>query len=250
MAMLYERAVHTSKIFLVMNVFILCLLLLKSAEGRSGVTLNNVQAGAPLSGQFAQPETEEKRTPEAANDTKSAEGKTEPATKESKICTSPYCHRIADIIEKSINEEVKPCTDFYEYACGKWIKTHEVPKHHSQFSRITQLSNDNEDKILEALKEDKSTDSETVMKVKNFYRSCMEETTIDELGRKPLLDYITSLGSWALNDTWTAPKWEFHQVLRHIQKNYAVDVFFDLDTIPDPTEKKSKHILMVGDLHS
>ena len=249
-----QHQISFNKYVLVSNFILLCLASWASAEGTSEITTTTMPIGTPSIGQFAPPNTNDKETskqlkkPQAPNEAVKPEIPATSASNESKVCTTPYCQQIAKLIRESINNTANPCTDFYEYACGSWIKKNKVPKHHTQFSRITQLSNDNEEKILEALKRNQSTDSETVMKVKNFFRSCMDEKTIGNLGKTPMLNYIDSLGSWALNDSWAAPKWDFHQVLRHIQKNFAVELFFTLDTIPDPVKMQGnkKHVILVG----
>lgn len=166
------------------------------------------------------------------------------------ICQSESCKAISKLIQKVRNASVDPCDNFYEYACGQWIKENPVPKGHLQFSRITQLSKNNERIMKQNLLADGPHNTETLMKVKNFYRSCLNEVAIDHLGNKPLLDYIESLGSWSLAKNWRAKKWSFYDTLGYVQKNYPVEVFFSVNIIQDPVKKKKsaerKYVILVS----
>ena len=165
-----------------------------------------------------------------------------------KVCSTPRCLELAENIKKTLNASADPCTDFYEYACGGWIKKTKIPKHRAQYSTISELSENNERILQESLETNQTIDTETIMKVKNFYRSCMDMETIDNLGSKPLLEYIDSLGSWELSENWNAKKWDFHKVLRHMHKNYPAEILFTVDVIADPVKKREdkKYIAIVS----
>lgn len=168
----------------------------------------------------------------------------------SPICQSESCKAIVKLIQQVRNETVDPCDNFYEYACGQWIKNNPVPKGHLQFSRITQLSKNNERIMKKSLAEDRPGDTETLMKVKNFYRSCLNLKQIDELGNRPLLDYIHKLGSWSLDQEWRAKEWRFYDVLADMQKKYPVEVFFSVNVIQDPVKHhgttEKKYVILVS----
>ena len=166
------------------------------------------------------------------------------------ICQSESCKAISKLIQQVRNLTVDPCDNFYEYACGQWIKNNPVPKGHLQFSRITQLSKNNERIMKESLAADRPGDTETLMKIKNFYRSCLNLKQIDHLGNEPLMNYIASLGSWSLNANWRPKKWNFYKSLAQIQKNYPVEVFFSVNVIQDPVKTtgsaERKYVILVS----
>lgn len=154
------------------------------------------------------------------------------------VCQSESCKAIARLIQEVRDEKVDPCENFYEYACGTWIKNNPVPTGHLQFSRITQLSKNNERTMKESLAMNKPEDTETIKKVKNFYQSCLNVKKIDDMGNRPLLDYIDSLGSWSLSEKWSAKDWDFYNVLATVQRDYPVEVFFSVNVIQDPVKTK------------
>jgi len=153
-----------------------------------------------------------------------------------KVCHSPHCQKVARSIMDSINKSVDPCDNYYDYACGTWIKEHKIPKFHTQYSRISELSENNEKLLMDSLKKDQITDNDTLMKVKMFYRSCMDKISIDKAGAEPLKEYIKELGSWDVNKTWESKEWNFFDTLTKMHRQYPAEVFFTVDVHSDPTE--------------
>ncbi len=94
-----------------------------------------------------------------------------------------------------------PCVNFFQYACGTWLKRYPIPADRSSYGVDTQLSEDN-DLILKAILEKASDPSSTrdadTQKIGDFYASCMDTAAIERAGLKPLqplLDRIAQLSS-------------------------------------------------------
>ncbi|XP_028401827.1 neprilysin-4-like [Dendronephthya gigantea] len=169
--------------------------------------------------------------------------------KNAKVCTHEHCRRVSDEILRSINVSVNPCDNFFQYSCGSWIKNHTIPKGRTQFSAITQLSLNNEKILMDALEKDEPTDSPTIKKVKNFYRSCLDTKTIDQRGVQPALNFINEMHSWELasDGSWDQRKWDFYDTLRLLHKTSPAEIFFVVDVIPNPVkrDKSKKDVILI-----
>ncbi|HET9409710.1 MAG TPA: M13 family metallopeptidase [Candidatus Sulfotelmatobacter sp.] len=100
-----------------------------------------------------------------------------------------------DTIDKSID----PCVDFYQYACGNWIKNTEIPPDQSSWASFVELRERNMDverDILEKVAKGGTKRNAIDQKIGDLYGSCMDEKAADEKGIAPLkpeLDRIAAV---------------------------------------------------------
>ena len=84
---------------------------------------------------------------------------------------------------------VSACADFNEYANGGWLKKNPIPPAYSSWGVANVLAERNRDMlraILERAAKSKATPGSIDQKIGDYYTSCMDETTIEEQGLKPL----------------------------------------------------------------
>ncbi|GFR33659.1 endothelin-converting enzyme 1 [Trichonephila clavata] len=58
-------------------------------------------------------------------------------------CTTPACVTIAANVINFMDQSVDPCEDFYQYACGGWIKANPLPENERDWDRYEELTKTN-----------------------------------------------------------------------------------------------------------
>src|SRR6266699_2765660 len=77
---------------------------------------------------------------------------------------------------ENIDKSQDPCVDFYQYACGNWLKKAEIPADRSSWVSFEEI----EERNL-------STGRNPVdQKIGDYYGACMDEKVVDAKGLDPL----------------------------------------------------------------
>jgi putative endopeptidase len=89
----------------------------------------------------------------------------------------------------NIDKNADPCVDFYQYACGNWMKKTEIPADQSQWVSFTQLDEDNMvilRQILEEAAAGGANRNAIDQKIGDYYGACMNEKSVEAKGLDPL----------------------------------------------------------------
>jgi putative endopeptidase len=99
----------------------------------------------------------------------------------------------------NIDKSVDPCVDFYQYACGNWLKRAEIPADQPEWVSFLEVNERNQlilRGILEKAAAGGSERNPIEQKIGDYYGSCMDEKTVDAKGLEPLkpeLDRIAAV---------------------------------------------------------
>jgi putative endopeptidase len=113
--------------------------------------------------------------------------------------SSGYSEPAPNFSIDNIDKTVDPCVDFYQYACGNWIKKAEIPPDQAQWGSFVDLHERNMDIARGILEKDAAggaSRNPIDQKIGDLYASCMDEKAVDAKGispRKPELDRIAAV---------------------------------------------------------
>jgi len=89
----------------------------------------------------------------------------------------------------NIDKSVDPCVDFFQYACGTWIKNSEIPADRPSWQSFSELDEGNLDierGILEKATVGGAGRNAIDQKIGDLYQSCMDEKAVNAKGIAPL----------------------------------------------------------------
>jgi putative endopeptidase len=142
--------------------------------------------------------------------------------------TAPVFGQASGLDLGAIDRSANPCADFYQYACGGWLKNNPIPADESSWGRFDELFQRNQE-ILRGILEDSAGHQERSandQKIGGFYQSCMNESLVEERGVSPLkteLERISSVANRA-------------DLVDEVARLHArqVPAFFSFYSSPDP----------------
>ena len=98
-----------------------------------------------------------------------------------------------------IDKSVDPCVDFYQFACGNWMKNNPIPGDQPTWLSFNEVYEHNLSVLRGILEKASANDpkrSPVMQKIGDFYASCMDEAAVNKAGYTPLkpeLDRIAAV---------------------------------------------------------
>ncbi|XP_038075378.1 membrane metallo-endopeptidase-like 1 [Patiria miniata] len=155
---------------------------------------------------------------------------------EQEMCLTDECVEAAAGLLLNMNSAVDPCTDFYEYSCGGWLKSRVIPDETSKLTVITELKHRVELNCRGLVENEVAEDEpEAIVKAKYLYQACMDEGALNDRGLEPLRTVVSKFGGWPLmNDSsYDESTWNLEDTLAKVfvesGQNYIFMNYISID---------------------
>ncbi|XP_071608981.1 neprilysin isoform X1 [Heliangelus exortis] len=170
------------------------------------------------------------------------------ATYDDGVCKTSDCIKSAARILENMDRSAEPCSDFYQYACGGWLKRNVIPETSSRYSNFDILRDELEVVLKDVLDTPSNSDIAAVQKAKTLYRSCINETTIDSRGGKPLISLLPNLSDWPVAtvnwDSSYGTAWTAETAIAQLNSRYGKKVLINFFVGTDD-KNSTAHIIHI-----
>lgn len=141
--------------------------------------------------------------------------------KPASTCETPGCVAAASKVMSYIDESLDPCENFYDFACGTYLRNTQVPEDKVTVDAFSNVRDLVQEQLRIILNEPpQSGDSKPFLLAKNFHSSCLNQENIEARGIKPLADILEAFGGWPVlkGDLWSEGSFDWIETIKKFRR--------------------------------
>ncbi|MEP7070535.1 MAG: M13 family metallopeptidase N-terminal domain-containing protein, partial [Usitatibacter sp.] len=96
----------------------------------------------------------------------------------------------------AMDRDAPPCVDFYQYACGGWIKANPIPADQASWDVFRKMGQDNQRflwGILAGLADKTLARTPVQQQIGDYFAACIDEAAVEALGAAPLAAHLAAI---------------------------------------------------------
>ncbi|XP_046660730.1 neprilysin-2-like [Homalodisca vitripennis] len=126
------------------------------------------------------------------------------------VCVTDGCQKTAQRILDYMDPSVRPCDDFYRFACGKFLRTAVIQDDKTENSSFVQVRDAIKEPLRNILLEKSSpTEPHPYKSMKRLYSLCLDEKKINARGVSHAVSRLQIAGGWPVLGNWSEIGWSF-----------------------------------------
>lgn len=153
------------------------------------------------------------------------------------VCNTPGCIHTASKLLMNMDEKIHPCDEFYDFACGSFLKSTRIPDDKTSVNTFSIITDQLQEQLRALLDEPiQPEEPRPFVLAKTLYQACMNRSAIEARGITPLIDMLKNLGGWPVldGDKWDEKSFSWKDsVYRFRSSGYSVDYFLDFSISVD-----------------
>lgn len=161
-------------------------------------------------------------------------------------CETPGCLAAASKVKIYIDESIDPCTNFYDFACGNFIKSQVVPDDKVTVDGFSTVRDIVEEQIRTVINEPiQRNESKPFRLAKYFNQACLNEANIEERGIQPMIAILETLGGWPAvkGNLWDEENFSWIETIKKFRRiGISVDFIFSFSVETDLKNTSARHI--------